>query len=63
MLLDERVTISPTSPVATVCPSPPTILTSTPGTGLPAARMRGLPLGSWSSGGSITTVPVVSVMP
>ena len=27
------------------------------------SRMRGLPFGSWSSGGRVTTVPVVSVMP
>ena len=63
MLLDERVQISPISPVGSGFPSGPRMIISTPGSGLPAERIRWLPSTEWSSGGRTQIVPVVSVIP
>ena len=62
MLEPERVAISPTSPGGNGLPSASMIASSTPGSALPAERMRSSP-STWSSGGSATMVPLVSVMP
>src|SRR5947209_13376030 len=62
MFEPERVAISPTSPGGNLLPLASRMASSTPGSALPAERIRSSP-SMWSSGGSATMVPVVSVIP